>query len=62
MVGVPEIEFGIYVCLSRSIKQVGNEQKRIAILLCNPIESMIVNAKAKTSILLFGEKDWSPMT
>ena len=54
-----KVDLSIDLSLARGIKKVSNEWKQILILLCNFIESSIVDAKAKRTILLLDEEDGS---
>ena len=54
-----KVDLGIDSSLARHVEKVGNEWKQIPILLCNFIESSIVDAKAKRTILFLDEEDGS---
>ena len=54
-----KVDLGIDSSLARRVEKVGNEWKWIPILLCNFIESLIVDAKVKRTILFLDEEDGS---
>ena len=54
-----KVDLGIDSSLMRCIEKVGNEWKWIPILLCNFVESSIINAKAKRTILFLDKEDGS---
>ena len=54
-----KVDLGIDSSLARRVEKVGNEWKRIPILLRNFIESSIVDTKAKRTILFLDEEDGS---
>ena len=54
-----KVDLGIDSSLARCVEKVGNEWKRIPILLRNFVESSIVDAKAKRTILFLDKEDGS---
>ena len=54
-----KVDLGIDLSLVRCIKKVSNEWKQILILLFNFVESSIVDAKAKRTILFLDKEDGS---
>ena len=59
MVRVPKVDLGVDPSLAGSVKQVGNERKRVVVLLRNPIKRSEVDAKPKTPVFLLREDNWS---
>ena len=59
VVCVSKVDLGIDLSLVRCIKKVSTEWKQILILLCNFIESSIVDAKVKRTILFLDKEDGS---
>jgi hypothetical protein len=59
VVHMSKVDLGIDSSLTRRIKKVSNEWKQIPILLHNFIESLIVDAKVKRTILFLDEEDGS---
>ena len=55
VMGVPEIKFCIYASLPGSVEEIGDERKRIVILLRDPIKSPVVNAQPEATVLLLNE-------
>ena len=45
MVSVAKIELGVYFCTARSVKEFGNEWKRIAILFGDLVQSAEVDTE-----------------
>ena len=62
MVCVPEIKFCIDASLPGSIEEIGDERKRIAVLLRNPIKTPVVDAQPEATVLLLSEENRSSMT
>ena len=54
-----KVNLGIDLSLTRHVEKVSNEWKQIPILLHNFVESSIVDAKVKRTILLLDEEDGS---
>ena len=59
VVCMSKVNLGIDLSLARHVEKVGNEWKWILILLHNFVESSIVNAEAKRTILFLDEEDGS---
>ena len=55
VVGVSEINFGEYLSLSRTVKEVSHSGEQVAILLCNLLEPSEVDAKSKRAIFFTSE-------
>ena len=47
MVRMPEVEFGVDLRMARSVKEVGNARKGVAVFLRDLVESLEVDAKTK---------------
>ena len=54
---MPKINFSIDLCLTRGVKEVGDEGWRVPILLGYSIESLVVNTQLERAILLFDKED-----
>ena len=54
-----KVDLGVDLSLAKHVEKVSNEWKRILILLCNFVESLIVDAKAKRTILFLDKEDGS---
>jgi hypothetical protein len=61
MIGMSEIDFGVYACLSRHVEEIHDKWKQIPVFLSDPVESPVIDAKLERAVLL-GEKDWSSIT
>ena len=53
------VELGEVLCAFESVNEVVNEGKEIAVLSGDQVERAIVLDKAKLSVLLLDEEDWS---
>jgi hypothetical protein len=42
MIGMLEIEFGVYACLSRRIEEIHDKWKWIPVFLSDPVESPVI--------------------
>jgi hypothetical protein len=62
MVRMPEIDFGVDLCVARGIQEVRDAWERVAIFLRDLVESSEVNAKTEGTILLADEEDWSSVS
>ena len=62
VVGMSEVNLGIDSGLPRTVQEIGDEGKRVAVLLSDTVKSAIIHPKPKGSILLLSEKDWSTMS
>jgi hypothetical protein len=57
MIGVAKVQFGVNARFSRSIEEIHDQRKRIVILLCDVIQSTIVDTKLETSVFLLSEEN-----
>ena len=61
MISVVEVDLGVDTSLARSIEEVRNEQKGIAVFLGNVVQSSEVDTEAERTILFANKEDWSTM-
>ena len=62
MVGVVEVDLGVEATLTRGIKEVVNEQERVAIFSCDFIKIAEINAQVQGAVLFTDEKDGHTVT
>jgi hypothetical protein len=55
VIAIAKVNFGINHGTMKAVKELVDEGERVAALLCDSIEHMIVNTQAEPTILLFCE-------
>src|ERR1700761_2849704 len=55
VVAVPEVDLGEVFSASQAVRKVIDARKRILVFMSDVIQSMVVDAKAESSIFLFGK-------
>jgi hypothetical protein len=58
VVAITKVDFSINCGMMKAIKELIDEGERVAALLCNSIEHVIVNTQAEPTILFLCEQDW----
>jgi hypothetical protein len=56
VIGVAKVQFGVNTRLSRSVEEICNQRKQIAILLHDVIQSSVVDAKPETSVFCLAKR------
>jgi hypothetical protein len=59
MICVPEVDLCIITRLSRSVKEIGDERKRVPVLFGDLVKGAVVATEAETSVLFLDEHDRS---
>ena len=61
VISVAEVDLGVDTSLARSIEEVRNERKGIAVFLGNAVQSSEVDTEAERTILFANKENWSTM-
>ena len=59
VVGMPKIDLGVNMSRARSIEKIRDEWEWIAILVCDAVQTPIVNTESQRTVLFLYKKDRS---